>query len=221
MLLELIALKELNKPVILPQPEPEVTVQVEAKPKPKPKIKTYQIVKGDDLTKIGAKHNVKWQRIWAKNKKIKHPDIIREGDKIIIPQPSEKLKRKLPATFSLPDKTPGVQAPGRAGGSFSPGNTYDYGYCTWYVKNKRGSSLPNSLGNANTWYSRAQSIGMSVGDKPRAGAVGTTTRGLEGHVVYVESVNKDGSINISEMNSPTWGVVTHRAASASEFLYIY
>jgi surface antigen len=62
---------------------------------------------------------------------------------------------------------------------------------------------------------------MAVGSTPIAGAVGTTTRGALGHVVYVESVNGDGTINISEMNAPTFGKTTYRTASASEFVYIY
>lgn len=104
---------------------------------------------------------------------------------------------------------------------FDSSNTYTYGYCTWYVKNMRGSTLPNGLGNANTWYSRAASMGMAVGSTPKAGAVGTTTRGALGHVVYVHSVNSDGTINISDMNYQGWGQVTYRTVPASEFLYIY
>lgn len=64
-------------------------------------------------------------------------------------------------------------------------------------------------------------MGLAVGSEPRPGAVGTTTRGALGHVVYVESVNGDGTINISEMNAPVFGGVTYRTASAGEFLYIY
>jgi len=187
------------------------------KPKP-PKPVVYLVKAGDNLTKIGTDYNVEWQRLWAKNKNLKHPDLIYVGDKITIPEPSEKLKRPIPAAVSLPAVTPGVVA---AKPVYDGSNTYDYGYCTWYVKNRRGASIPNGLGNANTWYSRAAAMGMAVGSTPKAGAVGTTTRGGLGHVVYVESVNKDGSINISEMNAPTWGAVTHRSAAASEFVYIY
>ena len=184
---------------------------------PKPTVVVYTVVSGDNLTKIGSAHNVQWQRLWAKNTQLTHPDVIKIGEQITIPEPSEQLSRDLPAVVSLPAETPNT-APLR---SFDGSNTYDYGYCTWYVKNRRGASMPNGLGNANTWYSRAIGMGMAVGSQPRMGAVGTTTRGQFGHVVYVESVNSDGSINISEMNSPTWGKVTYRTASASEFVYIY
>ena len=102
----------------------------------------------------------------------------------------------------------------------SAGNTYAPGNCTWYVKNRR-ADLPNSLGNANTWYSRAAGLGMSVGSTPRAGAVGATTAGYYGHVVYVEAVNGDGSITISEMNFAGEYSQRTRVASASEFNYIY
>jgi surface antigen len=201
-------------PVPIEQPEPKP--EIKEPPKPEPVV--YLVVEGDNLSKIGTKYNVEWQRLWAKNTQLTNPDLIYVGDKITIPEPSEQLKRDLPAVVALPAKTPGVVA---AAPVYDGSNTYDYGYCTWYVKNRRGASIPNGLGNANTWYSRAAGMGMAVGSTPRAGAVGTTTRGSLGHVVYVESVNADGSINISEMNAPTWGAVTHRTASAGEFLYIY
>ena len=207
--------------LITDKPKPKIVVTPkETKPvaeptKPAPVV--YIVVSGDNLTKIGTAYNVEWQRLWAKNTELTHPDLIHVGDKITIPEPSEQLSREIPAQVSLPATTPGA-APVR---DYGGGNGYDYGYCTWYVKNRRGASIPNNLGNANTWYSRAAGAGMSVGSEPRAGAVGTTTRGALGHVVYVESVNADGSINISEMNAPTWGAVTYRTAGAGEFLYIY
>lgn len=202
------------KPIIQEQPKPE-----EKKPEPPkaPAPVVYLVVSGDNLSKIGTAYNVEWQRLWAKNTQLTNPDLIHPGDKITIPEPSEQLEREIPAQVQLPATTPGV-AP-RA--SYDGGNSYDYGYCTWYVKNRRGASLPNGLGNANTWYSRAAGMGMAVGSTPKPGAVGTTTRGSLGHVVYVESVNADGSINISEMNAPTWGAVTYRTAGAGEFVYIY
>lgn len=211
------SLQVLDKPV--PQ---KIIVTPKETPKPvaeptKPAPVIYLVVSGDNLSKIGTAYNVEWQRLWAKNTQLTNPDLIHVGDQITIPEPSETLARELPAVVALPAATPGV-APRM---SFDGGNGYDYGYCTWYVKNRRGASIPNNLGNANTWYSRAAGAGMAVGSEPRPGAVGTTTRGALGHVIYVESVNADGSINISEMNAPTWGAVTYRTASAGEFVYIY
>jgi LysM repeat protein len=222
---DLISLKviETNPPLIKVaerKPEP-------VKPAEPPKPVVYTVVEGDNLTKIGTAHKVEWQRLWAKNTQLTHPDVLKVGDKITVPLPDETLAREIPAAVALPAITPGVEPvrtvtpPQRPSASFGGGNTYDYGYCTWYVKNRRGASLPNGLGNANTWYYRAQAMGMAVGSTPRAGAVGTTTRGSLGHVVYVESVNADGSINISEMNYQGFGVTSYRTTSASEFMYIY
>lgn len=95
------------------------------------------------------------------------------------------------------------------------GNLYSYGYCTWYVKNLR-PDLPNDLGNADTWYIRYTG---PKGSEPRAGAVGVARAYM--HVVYVNSVNADGSVNISEMNYAGWNVASTRTTSAAEFLYIY
>lgn len=221
-----IKLHDPNKfPLIAPTPEtskskPAPTLVTEpAKPEPV----VYTVVEGDNLSKIGTAHNVEWQRLWAKNTQLQHPDRINVGDKITVPLADEQLSRELPAVVSLPAVTPGVVAPTpqAAAGNFGGGNTYDYGYCTWYVKNRRGSSIPNTLGNANTWYARAAAQGMAVGTTPRDGAVGTTTRGALGHVVFVEKVNGDGTIDISEMNAPIWGKATYRTVSASEFVYIY
>jgi len=104
---------------------------------------------------------------------------------------------------------------GRQGGSFA--NTYTRGQCTWYVASRR--AVPNNWGNAFTWYFRAKAAGYSTGSEPRAGAIGWERNN---HVVYVESVNPNGTVNISEMN---WGgrpgVVHYRTTPASQFLYIY
>lgn len=213
---EFLGLKVTDTPTpIILQPKKE-TKPVTAPTKPEPVV--YSVVSGDNLSKIGSAHNVEWQRLWAKNTQLTSPDLIHVDDKITIPEPSELLNREIPAQVALPAKTPGVVA---AAPVYDGSNTYDYGYCTWYVKNRRGASIPNSLGNANTWQSRAAGAGMAVGSVPRAGAVGTTTRGALGHVVYVESVNPDGSANISEMNAPVFGGVTYRTAAAGEFQYIY
>lgn len=198
---------------------PEIIVETKKPVEPeKPATVVYTVVSGDNLSLIGTKYNVEWQRLWAKNTQLTNPDLIHPGDQITVPEPSEQLEREIPAQVALPAQTPGV-AP-RV--NYDGGNTYDYGYCTWYVKNRRGASLPNGLGNANMWYFNAQKSGMPVGSEPRPGAVGTTTAGALGHVVYVESVDGGGKITISEMNALAgWGKMNTRTVNASEFLYIY
>lgn len=104
---------------------------------------------------------------------------------------------------------------------YGASNGYDFGYCTWHAANRRaqtGHPLPTNLGHAMSWYSRAQGAGMSVGNTPQAGAVlWHANMGGLGHVAYVEAVNEDGSMLVSDMNYPTWGRVTYRTVPPSEF----
>jgi surface antigen len=97
------------------------------------------------------------------------------------------------------------------------GNSYYWGQCTWYVASKR--YVPNNWGNAISWYYNAQASGFGTGSAPRAGAIGWERMN---HVVYVESVNGDGTVTISEMNyGGRPGVVHYRTEPISRFLYIY
>lgn len=85
-----------------------------------------------------------------------------------------------------------------------PGNGFDYGYCTWWVANKR--PIP-WRGNAGEWWWNARPFGFAEGPTPRVGAVmamGSSYISPLGHVAYVESVNANGSFVVSEMN--WWGV---------------
>lgn len=100
---------------------------------------------------------------------------------------------------------------------YSSNNGYAWGYCTWYAKSKR-PDLPNNLGNGGQWVANAANQGFATGSAPRAGAIGEQP----GHVVYIESVNADGTVNISEMNyNGGVGVVHTRTVAASMFTYIY
>ncbi len=108
---------------------------------------------------------------------------------------------------------------------WGPGNGYVYGFCTWYVANRRiaaGNPLPTNLGHASSWYRNAMANGMPVGNTPQAGAVlwhvNTRIAGGLGHVGYVERVNADGSILVSDMNyTAGWGRVSERTIQPSEF----
>lgn len=105
-------------------------------------------------------------------------------------------------------------------GYSTDGNTYTYGYCTWGVKNKR-PDIPNGWGDAREWWGNAQAMGWPTGTEPRVGAVGQTSGGSLGHVVYVERVNEDGTIYIWEMNFAGWNKVDYRTVDKSDFRYIY
>ncbi len=99
-------------------------------------------------------------------------------------------------------------ASGSGGGGGSCGNHFDYGYCTWYVANRR--CIP-WFGNAWEWYGQAQSYGYPVGNQARVGAVVVWDQRMSGygHVAYVESVQGDG-FTVSEMNYNAWGQVDTR-----------
>lgn len=197
----------------------------------KPEEIQYIVTENDSLSKIASAHNTTWKRIYDKNVSIVYPDVIIPGTIITIPKADEVLaERSLPEPLvSVPSQTANKavvsNATARSARSSSvssrsqsgstAGNRYVPGYCTWYVKNKR-PSLPNNLGNADTWVTRAAAQGMATGSTPRAGSVGQ--RGM--HVVYVESVNEDGSVNISEMNHKGLYVITYRTLPASYFTYI-
>lgn len=99
----------------------------------------------------------------------------------------------------------------------SSGNTYESGQCTWFVKNKR-PDIPNSLGNATDWLYNAQALGMAIGTTPAVGAVGWTY----GHVVYIESINTDGTVNYSDMNGRYVAFeIGYGTRPASYYTYIY
>ena len=72
-------------------------------------------------------------------------------------------------------------------------------YAGWKAYESYGVYL--SWGNAYNWDNRARSLGYTVNTTPEEGAIGQTDYGIYGHVFWVESVNGDGSINISEYNN--------------------
>lgn len=98
---------------------------------------------------------------------------------------------------------------------FSP-NTYYWGQCVWYVKERR-PELPNTWHDATDWLYHAKADGWATGSVPKVGAVGW----VYGHVVYIERVNGDGTVYFSEMNVLGVGVKSYRTKPASYFTYIY
>jgi N-acetylmuramoyl-L-alanine amidase len=175
----------------------------------------YEVKAGDTIDSIAAKYKANRDQIIADNDA--ETTGLKVGSKILIRDGSV-----------TPVAARGFSGAARGfawgGGAVYGGNGYDYGYCTWYVKNRR-PDLPNNLGNASTWRVLAQRAGFAVGNVPQAGAViWTPPRDYYGHVGYVESVNADGSVNISEMNVRGWGVRSTKTLSAEEaarYSYIY
>jgi hypothetical protein len=111
------------------------------------------------------------------------------------------------------DKKPVRTAPVRS--QASPGaGWYPVGQCTWWVWTKRPVGFWN---DATDWKWQAIRDGYSVSDVPVAGAIAWTY----GHVAYVESVNSDGSVNISEANYDSQGSIRYVTVSRSSYTYIY
>ncbi len=95
-------------------------------------------------------------------------------------------------------------------------------YAGWKAYELYGLYL--SWGNANTWDDYARPYGI-VDHNPAPNVIGQTDAGGYGHVFWVESVNSDGSINISEYNnaysslSGQWGDFGSRVIPASQVGY--
>lgn len=191
------------------------------------------IKEGDTLSSIADAYKTTYIRIFNANESIQHPDVINAGVEVRIPTETEELPDRFsaittpPVVAATPASTavsaasptapaPSYQAVPRIAAS-SAGNTYYQGYCTWYAKERR-PDLPNMLGNGGQWVANAAARGYATGSEPRAGAIAE----MPGHVAYVERVNGDGTIVISEMNGYAgFGVVGTRTAPASQFRYIY
>lgn len=100
------------------------------------------------------------------------------------------------------------------------GNAYAFGNCTWYVYNLR-PDIGSFWGNASSWAASARSAGYKVDNVPAVGAIAQWrpyAYGMSGygHVAYVESVNSDGTITISEMNVQGFNVVSRRTVPATD-----
>ncbi len=88
-----------------------------------------------------------------------------------------------------------------------PATGFPPGWCTYYVATKRNVTW---RGDAGFWYQNAAAAGYAVGATPKAGAIMVTWESYLGHVAYVESVNADGSWNVSEMNFVAFNVISTR-----------
>lgn len=204
----------------------------------RPKESTPTVVTvepGDTLTSIAERHDTTYVTLFNANEAISNPDAIDVGDEVRIPEADESLPDRFgDYTAAIIAATPAVTAaapteytpvysqtytPGSQPvyATDSAGNTYFKGYCTWYVKDRR-PDLPNMLGNGGEWSGNAAAQGFATGSTPRVGAVAETN----GHVAYVEAVNGDGTITISEMNGVAgFGNVGSRNVPASSYTYIY
>ncbi len=186
----------------------------------------YKVKKDDTAASLASKYSADKNKISIFNDF--EVSGIPVGEYIVIPEGRPPSQAVVPA--AAPASTFGTNTGFAWGGGSAVynGNGYDYGYCTWWAAVRRsqtGNPIPSNLGNASTWAALAQQAGFGVGNAPASGAViWTPPRDYYGHVGFVEKVNPDGSVLVSEMNVAGWGVVSKKTlskAQAAQYSYIY
>jgi len=98
-------------------------------------------------------------------------------------------------------------------------------YTAWKVYEAYGY-MPywGGVGNANQWPGDARAAGIPTGSTPRAGSVAIWNVGAFGHAMWVEAVNGDGSLWVSQYNYSYNGQYSEMSVSASmarQLTYIY
>ncbi len=82
-----------------------------------------------------------------------------------------------------------------------------------YLAGRNNRDMPywGGIGNANQWDDNAYAYGIPVDNNPTPGAIAVSNSGFYGHVMYVESVNGDGTFNISQYNASLDGRYSTRS----------
>ncbi len=99
-------------------------------------------------------------------------------------------------------------------------------YTAWKVAST-GRYVPHfgGAGNANEWPSTTARYGIANGSTPKAGSVAIWYVGKYGHAMYVEAVNGDGTITVSDYNNNMdglgWGRYHYYTRSSAGLTYIY
>jgi peptidoglycan DL-endopeptidase CwlO len=89
-------------------------------------------------------------------------------------------------------------------------------------KNSRDMPYWGGVGNANQWDDNARRANMRVDTNPEPGAIAVSNAGYYGHVMYVESVNGDGTFNISQYNAALDGrYSTRNGVSVGNLVFIH
>lgn len=185
----------------------------------------YKVKSGDNIDAIANKFKAEKDKIIAFNDLPANGELTTDQE-IVIPDgqgeapkpapqptpqgPSSIIEKRQYANASggTPEVTGGVTPKGKAGA----GHRFPYGYCTWYVSQKR--YVPWG-GNAGTWLYHAKAAGYATGRTPRPGAIVVTTENrYYGHVALVEKVSGN-TITVSEMNYAGFAKRSTRTLSAS------
>ncbi len=119
-------------------------------------------------------------------------------------------------------------------------SSFDNGQCTQWAASKRPDIVQRGVTalvareiaarqgqgmgdwTAKNWPRYAAMAGIPTGHTPQAGAIMALAPGVlgaspaYGHVAYVESVSRDGSFRVSQMNAPILGSVTYATFTAAD-----
>lgn len=183
-----------------------------------------KVDKGETIEQIAERHEAKLDKIMAYNNLIDTTDI-EENMVLIIPDGKREIKERPKPPVQHDEPTVVAASPSTSSGSrsYSPstpvvqrgpsvGNRFQWGWCTWYVAERRGDVTWR--GNAGTWLGGAQAAGRATGRVPAVGAIMVTNESWWGHVAYVEAVNGN-MITVSEMNYKGFGITSTRTLSSS------
>lgn len=188
---------------------------------------THVVKSGDTIDKIAKEYEAEKDRIISFND-LPADGEIKDGQEIVIPggvkevpQPVEDSSLIARRNYATPSGgSPEVSGFKKLEGKAGTGHSFPYGYCTWYVAQKR--YIPWG-GNAGAWLYNAKARGYKTGKTPKAGAIIVTSESWWGHVGIVEKVGK-GTVTISEMNYKGWGKTNRRTISTGSRVikgYIY
>jgi len=156
---------------------------------------SYKVASGDTIDSIALKYKAEKDKIIAFNELPANGEVT-EGELIIIPD-GRKEEIPKPATDGLERREYATSTGGTAtdissgfrklDGKAGTGHRFPYGYCTWFVAQKR--YVPWS-GNAGTWLYKAKAMGYKTGRTPAVGSIVVTTENrFYGHVALVEKVS--------------------------------
>lgn len=101
---------------------------------------------------------------------------------------------------------------------------YGYRNCTDWVSYRvraDGRYVPSGLGHAKNWVSSGRAYGYRVDQTPEAGAAAVSTAGTYGHVMYVEAVNGNGTITVSDYNRAGTGKYDSNAINAGSLWFVH
>lgn len=95
-------------------------------------------------------------------------------------------------------------------------------YTAWAVT-ASGRHMPywGGHGNAKEWDDNAIAAGIPVDSNPRPGDVAVKNSGTYGHVMYVNAVNSDGTISISQYNAAWTGTYSTATIYPSGLVFIH